>query len=276
MYIGVDIGGTKTLTAVFDDHGTIIEQNKFLTPLVYEDFLTEMAQAVDSLTTTEFDYGALAMPVLEFNRRLGIGVTFGNLPWKNVPIHDDIERLVGCPFLINNDAKLGGLSEALLVKQKYSKVLYITISTGIGYALIVDGFIDNNAGDGGGRTLALEYRGKMIPWEDFASGRAIVQQYGKKAMDIKDQETWKKIVLNITPGLKQLIAVFTPEVIIIGGSVGSYFDRYGKLLQEELHKNHLPLLPIPDIIGAKRAEEAVVYGCYYYIKQMNNNGSSTN
>ena len=214
------------------------------------------------------------MPVTVFDRKRGVGVNFGNLPWSNVPIQQDIEMMFDCLIAIENDAKLGGLSESLLLKGKYSKVLYVTVSTGIGIALIVDNVIDINIGDGGGRNIMLEHQGKVVPWESFASGHAIVERYGKRASDINDNETWRKITRDLSLGLIELIAIAEPDVIIIGGSVGTYFEKYGKLLDEALQKYHLPLVPIPPLIGAKRAEDAVVYGCYDIAKQVFGNATT--
>ena len=69
-------------------------------------------------------------------------------------------------------------------------------------------------------------------------------------------------------GFLQLIAVMEPDAIVIGGSVGSYFERYGKILKDDLKQFETPLLEIPPIIGAQRPEDAVVYGCYDYAKQV--------
>lgn len=268
MYLGVDIGGTKTLVAVLDDGGVITEQRKFLTPDNYDVFLQELRQAIHSFTEQEFRAGGIGMPVTVYDREHGRAVSFGNLSWRNVSVQHDVERLSHCPMATDNDAKLAGLSEAMLLKHKYDKVLYITVSTGIGIALIDQGKIDENIGDGGGRPLLLEHRGKLVPWESFASGRAIVERYGKKAKDITSETTWHAIARDLAQGLIALIALTEPEVIVIGGSVGTYFNRYGILLAEELKRYKLPLVPMPPVLGAQRPEQAVIYGCYDYAKQV--------
>jgi len=267
MYLGVDIGGTKTLVTALDKHGVIKEQIKFPTPQNYDDFGVEIKKALDSLETKDFVAGGLGMPGM-LERDTGETVSFGNLPWKHVFIGHDVERIAKCPIAIENDAKLAGLSEAMLLKDRYDKVLYITVSTGIGVALTDKGKIDTSLGDSGGATLMLEHHGKLMPWEHFASGHAIVERFGKKAMDIHDEKTWKIIVHDIAKGLIELIAITEPDAIVIGGSVGTYFDRYGKLLKEELKNYHLPLMKIPPLMGAQRPEEAVIYGCYDYAKQV--------
>lgn len=268
MYLGVDIGGTKTLVAVLDDHGVIKEQAKFPTPQVYEDFLQQLEQTLDGFKAKDFRAGGLGMPVTVFDRQSGKATNFGNLPWTDVFPQYDIERIVDCPIVAENDAKLAGLSEAMLLKDQYSKVLYVTVSTGIGIAVINDQKIDTNIGDGGGAAMLIEHRGKLMPWEHFASGHAIVERYGKKAMDITDENTWKAISRDLAKGLIELIALAEPEVIVIGGSVGSYFDRFSNQLAAALQSYHLPLITLPELRAAQRPEEAVVYGCYDYAKQV--------
>jgi predicted NBD/HSP70 family sugar kinase len=275
MYAGIDIGGSKTLVAALDEHGVIIESTKFPTPQDYDEFIRQLTKAVDEFTTKDYQAAGLAMPATVFDREHGVGVAFSNLAWKNVPIHTDITKLLNCPVVIDNDAKFGALSEAMLLKDSYQRVLYVTVSTGIGYALVVDGVIDENVGDSGGRAMRFEHNGVMTGWEDFASGHAIVERYGKKAMDITDETTWKQITHDLCPGLLELIAILQPEVIVVGGSVGTYFDRYGTFLNEALRQYALPLIPMPVVIGAQRPEEAVVYGCYDLAKATYGDGSTT-
>lgn len=268
MYVGIDVGGTKTLVAVLSNNAEIVEQTKFPTPKNYDAFLLELRHALAHFEHQEFKAGAIGMPVTVFDRKHGRGISFGNLPWENVPIQHDVERICKCPIAIENDAKLAALSEAMLLKKEFKTVLYVTISTGIGIGLVVNGKIDTSIGDGGGRALQLAHNGKIVPWESFASGHAIVERYGKRAADIHDQVTWQKICRDLAPGFTQLIAIMQPEVIVIGGSVGTYFERYGDLLMAEIKKYHIPLVPLPVLCQARRPEQAVVYGCYDYAKQM--------
>jgi len=262
MYAGVDIGGTKTLVAALDDNGVITESRKFPTPRDYKHFLLELRHSVAFLTTKKFQAAGVGMPATSLDRTHGRGLSFSNLPWRNVPMQRDVEKLLACPVVVENDAKLGALSEAMLLKGKFSRVLYVTVSTGIGLGLVVDGHIDSNIGDAGGRLIMLEHHGKLVPWEQFASGHAIVERYGKQAHDITDATTWRAIARDLSIGIQELIALTEPEVIVFGGSVGTYFDRYGDYLHDELAKYETPLVPLPALQAASRPEKAVVYGCY--------------
>lgn len=266
--MGVDVGGTKTLVATLDDHGVIKERQKFPTPKDYQEFLKELERTIQSFETKEFRAGGVGMPVTSgFDRQHGRGGSFSNLPWRNVNMQADVEKIGHCPIVVENDAKLAALSEAMLLKDRYKLVLYVTVSTGIGFGLVNNGVIDTSVGDGGGRTLALDHKGKMTPWEDFAGGRAIVERYGKRAEDITEASTWQSISRDLAKGLVQLIAIMQPEVIVFGGSVGNYFERFHKHLMTELEKYSIPLVTLPKLVEAQRPEAAVVYGCYDLAKQ---------
>jgi predicted NBD/HSP70 family sugar kinase len=266
MYAGVDIGATKTLVAVLTDEGIVTEKTKFETPKNYDAFLKQLQKSVAELTTKDFQAAGVAVPG-RLNRKLGTVIGLGNLPWENEPIHHDAEKILQCPVVIENDAKLAALSEAMLHKNA-DTVLYITVSTGIGTGVVYKQQLVPALVDGEGGHILVPYHGKLTRWESFASGKAIVAQFGKKAEEITDVKTWKTIARNLSIGLFEHIAIVQPDLIIVGGSVGTHFDKFGDLLVSELKKYELPIVPIPHIIQAQRPEEAVVFGCYDLAKQV--------
>lgn len=267
MYLGIDIGGTKTLVCALTNEGVIHKSVKFPTPKDYKTWKKQLATTLAEIGQTNYKAGCVAIPG-EIDRVRGRAVVFGNLPWKNIKIVRDVQKIVGCPMRVENDAKLGGLSEAMLLKHKYQRVLYVTISTGVGIGLTVDQHIDEKIGDGAGRTMLLEHEGKIVPWETFGSGKAIYEKYGKFASEINDQATWRKIVKTFTPGFIQLISILEPEVIVIGGGAGHYLAKFHDALVADLKRYETPMFVIPPILPAKRPDEAVAYGCYDYAKQM--------
>ncbi len=267
MYIGIDVGGTKTLVASLDDNGVITEKIRFETSKDYEIQLDLMRDAFNSLQVKEFKAGGAGVPGT-LDRKHGRGLWFGNLPWKNVPIMNDLENITSCPMVVENDAKMAALSEAMLLKHDYDRVLYLTVSTGIGMAFVSDRTICPDFGDAGGRTMLAEHEGKMVPWESFVSGRAIVERFGKIAQDLDDPKAWKIICKDLALGMIELIAIFQPEVVVIGGSVGTHFDKYSTELTKQLKTYETPLLVIPPIRKAGRPEEAVLFGCYDLAKQV--------
>ena len=268
MDLAIDIGGSKTLAAVFGANGQIIRQEKFVTPKTYKKFLAQLAPALQQLLQGVMPVKTVcAVPGL-VDRKKGVALSFGNLPWHHLPIKNDVAEIVGSPnIFIENDANLAGLSEAALVINKYKRVLYLTISTGIGDGFIINGIIDPTFADSEAGQMVLEHDGKLRKWEDFASGRALSEKYGKLASEINDERVWYKFVKGLAQGIDVLVATLTPEVIIIGGGVGAHFDKFGHFLVHELKKYENNMVKMPPVVPASRAEEAVIYGCYEYAKQ---------
>jgi len=266
MYLGIDIGGTKTIVASLDDNGVITEKYRFPTPQAYDAFLGILAEFVDKLTTKNFIAGGIGVPT-KIDRVHGVAIAGGRLKWRNIPIQDDVQKIAHCPIAIDNDANLAGLSEAMLLKQ-YQKVLYVTISTGIGTGFIVDQRIDPSMADSEGGEMLLEHGGKLQQWQDFASGQAIVRRFGKRASEITDKKTWQIIAHDIALGLIDLIALMQPEIIVLGGGVGAHYDKFKEYLQQSLTDYENPLVTIPPIQEAARPELAVVYGCYDLAKSV--------
>lgn len=265
MILAIDVGGTKTLVASIDSDGKTSEEIRFETPKTYSDFLNQLKSSIGSLKHQRHSACVIAMPGL-VDRRAGVVKYFGNLPWTNVPILDDLKTTINIPTYVENDANLAGLSEANLLPN-YRKVLYITVSTGIGGVLVVKGHIEPSSQDAEYGQMLLEHEGHLQRWEKFASGSAIYQKYGKRAADIDSDSDWYVIARNIAVGLIDVIAATTPDVVVLGGGVGSHFDKFGDKLINELEIYENNLVKVPPIVGAKDAEQAVIHGCFVLAKQ---------
>lgn len=260
MYVGVDIGGTKTLVAVLDDNGVIMEKVRFSTPRQYADFVASLQKAAQGLSSHDFRAGCVAAPG-KVDREQGIVTYFGTLPWEHVPLEADSIKIFNCPILLENDAKLAGLSESKLLPPD-KRVLYVTISTGIGTGFIYNQKIAPGLEDIEGGQLLLDYHGKHEAWEDFASGSAIVKRFGKRASEIEDEATWRRIAHDLAQGFIELIAITQPEIVVVGGSVGKYLDRFKTYLLQDIAQYDNPLLAKPEFMSAARPDDAVLYGCY--------------
>lgn len=267
MYAAIDVGGTKTLIAVFSESGELKEQIKFPTPKIYDEFIKELAINVAKLSTNNFKAACVAVPG-KLNRSEGVALAFGNLDWTDVPIGPDIEKIIKTPVIIENDAKLAALSEAILVKDEFNKTLYVTISTGIGVGFVVNGRLDPNLIDMEAGQMLLEHNGELKDWEDFGSGRAFSEKFGKRVSEVApdDNEAWYWFARNIAIGLVDLIATLTPDVIILGGGAGAHLDKFQDRLENQLKIYENPMFTIPPIRKAQRAEEAVIYGCFEHAK----------
>jgi len=268
MYLAIDIGGTKTLLAVFDSHGKVVFEHKTPTDKTYAKFIKDIGAALNNeLKDYSFSYACCAAPGL-IDHKTGLVKYFGNLDWHDVPLKRDLQKLLGtAPVLVENDAKLAGLSEAVLVHEKYKKVLYLTVSTGIGAGIIIDGKIDQSLADAEPGQMMLEHNGKIKKWEDFASGQALHKRTGQLASEITDPKIWQAYAKDLAMGIEQLLAIIQPDVVIIGGGAGAHFEKFSAPLHQQLKKLESAMVRIPPVIKAQRPEEAVIYGCYDLIKQ---------
>lgn len=265
MIITIDTGGTKTLVASFGDNGHMGESIKFPTPKAPHQYVAELTRVVrEKYSQKDVDAIVVALPGIIRN---GTAVWCQNLGWANFHAAHELKNILpGVPVLIENDANLAGLAETRLLRTVPNCSLYVTVSTGIGSGVCTNGYIDPGMRYSEAGRALVEYDGKIQSWETFASGHAIVDAYHKFAHDITSKRTWKKIADRISRGFLAVIPIIQPDVIIIGGSVGTYFERYGNYLTEILTEHLPPHIPCPKIVQARHPEEAVVYGCYYYGK----------
>ncbi len=268
MILAIDIGGTKTLVALADEKRKIQSSEKFKTPENYKTFLKELKLVVDKFAS-KYSITVVAAPG-RIDRKTGTGVSFGNLPWKNVPIKNDLENITKSSVLVENDANLAGLGEAHNLKPIPHKVLYLTVSTGIGDGIITDGIIDTDFADSEAGKMMFEHNGKLLEWEKFASGKAIVAKYGKMASELNDPKAWDEIASSLAVGIVDLCTVFNPNIVIIGGGVGTHFYKFEKQLSLHIKNIASPMVDMPKIITAQTPEQAVIYGCIELAKQQHN------
>ncbi len=263
MIVAVDTGGTKTLIAGFDKDGKITTELKFPTPKNKLEYIQTLTTHLVALFDgKKVDAIVVALPGII---RDGVAVWCQNLGWRNFDVAAELKGVLGgAPLFIENDANLAGLAETLLRKKQPVSSLYVTISTGIGSGVITNGTIDPGLRYSEAGHALIEYDGVVREWESFASGRAILKAYGKYARDIHSKRTWHQIANRISRGFLAVIPIIQPDVIIIGGSIGTFFGQYEADLKGILKENLPDHIPLPKIVQAKHPEEAVVYGCYYH------------
>ncbi len=187
-----------------------------------------------------------------------------NLPgWNEVPLRDAVERKFGVSTYLGNDANLAALGEWRFgVKKKVDNLIYITVSTGIGGGIIADGKLYTGAcgaaGEVGHMTIDVNGPrcncGNVGCWESLASGTALakeaVRQIAQGAhtsivelvngdvnkIDAKvvsvaarqGDELAKELISRLSyyfgVGLANLVNIFNPELILIGGGLAKMGD----------------------------------------------------
>ena len=299
MYLAIDIGGTKTLLALFSKTGRMVKKRKFLTDQNPKRFARDLKDNLHlffpkrlAIPTLNAVTVAVAATVdskfkIEDAHLTGKPLVYGNLEWKDFEFAENIAYCINnlfitkrvkrprltektlpfCPITIGNDATLATLAEA---EGMPGKVIYLTYSTGIGGGIWEDGKISDrsNKYEPGHRKYIFE--SKWREYEDIASANAIHDAYGQIATDVKGPENFKDIALRMSIGLGDIIKEEDPDAIIIGGALGirlRYYKKYlTRFLAVSLGRRERDL---PNIIAAKTPLESVVYGCYKNGKSKN-------
>ncbi|MCK5451514.1 MAG: ROK family protein [Candidatus Omnitrophica bacterium] len=207
--IGVDIGGTKIAAGIVSDRGKVIS-SMVLPTRAKEGFKVSLGQVFGSIS------GLLAESGLSMKEIDAIGICapgpldpikgiVHNPPnlmgWKNVPLVELIEKKFKKSVKLENDANAAGMAEVIWGAAKgYKHVFYVTVSTGIGTAVIIDGKIyhgkNGMAGECGHATINYDDKkakcncGNIGCIETLASGPVRLKQFSdllKKKPGLKKQ-----------------------------------------------------------------------------------------
>jgi glucokinase len=275
LLLGIDLGGTKILTSVINSQGEMLSRDHSITPAakgpegVIQAIQASAERTLEgaSLTMDRISAVGIGAPGLA-DTETGILYTSPNLPgWKDVPLRDILqEKFKKRAFLIN-DANAAALGEHYFGAAKgISHFIYVTISTGIGGGIIVDGKVLNGArglaGEIGHMTIADEgpacHCGNRGCWEALASGTALAKaarklietgadttmlsladgkidrvtaQTAQSAAEKGDSvanQLIRKVAYYFGVGVANLINIFNPEMIVIGGGLSNMGARLFK------------------------------------------------
>ena len=253
--IGIDLGGSKVL-AVRMREGEIVEDARFPVAAGPGDLTEAAIEAVRAVWSD--DVAALGVGVAGMvTWPTGVFVWGTHLAGSDVPLRANLQAALGVPVMVDNDANAAAWAELHLgAGRGYSNLLLVTLGTGIGGAIVIDGRIHRGgsfAGEIGHMTheqggLQCDC-GKLGCWETVASGPALARlakasiaqnpdgtlahRYPDAIVAGEDitgaadagDETARGLVAQVGAALGQglcnLIAVLDPEVVIVGGGLGS-------------------------------------------------------
>ena len=156
--IGVDLGGTKILTALANREGRVLAEQKIPTEAAkgQQHVIAQIVQSVEhvrkkaGVQTEQVPVLALGSPG-PLDTRTGVIRFAPNLAWHDLPIRQALERQLSIPVLLDNDANLAALGEHVYgAGRGEDNMVYITVSTGIGGGLIFGGRLYHGFTDGAG------------------------------------------------------------------------------------------------------------------------------
>jgi predicted NBD/HSP70 family sugar kinase len=184
-----------------------------------------------------------------------------------------------CPFFVDVDTNTAAFGEYFLSGLTVHKFVYLTISTGMGGGLIVDGKLDRGLNDAHPEMghQSVHYRcafperiacecGVPDCLEALISGNGIRRIYQKPAEALEPAE-WDEVAYNLGQGLRNIASLYAPDIIRIGGGVaiggGEAFIRAA----EEVMRNHLRLVPPPQVSLSTLGYDTALLGAITIAKQ---------
>jgi predicted NBD/HSP70 family sugar kinase len=231
------------------------------------------------ITDTPQDYDALLKLITSFtNEPLetvcgGLAGTFNSdhsqlisaphiLDLVNKPLKQDLEDRLKTTVYLQNDASLEGLAEAVKGAGQGNKIVgYICIGTGVGGVRVVDGHIDKTS-------VGFE-PGHMIidgehTLEELVSGSALEKAYNTISEHINDPKVWDHIEQKLSIGLNNIVVEWSPDIIVIGGSVSEKIDLGN--VKRYLDQLLLDGLPTPPLVASQLGQKSGLIGALIYLK----------
>jgi glucokinase len=279
LVIGVDIGGTKIAAGVVDASGSILRQTR--APMAANSGasagLAAVLGAIRALLEKMDAGSARAAGICSpgpLDPERGVVINPPNLPcWRDYPLAAELERALGLPVKLDNDANAAALAEACWgAGRGYRNVFYATLGTGIGTGIVFDGRIYHGrtgaAAEGG--HVSIDYRGPRCGCgkpgciEALAAGPAIARRAREKlaagkrsAMlelaagdpaaltsemvgqafargDALAREVLVETVDLLACWLGNMVDLLEPDVMVIGGGVAAMLSPLLERVRERL------------------------------------------
>ena len=266
--IGIDIGGTNTKMGLVDMTGVVHKQLSFPTDshLSFSDFVDRVDNKIRELLNDFSDYQIQGVGVGAPNANPMTGMIQNppNLKWGTVPLKAALEAKLSRPVWIDNDANVAAMAEGIWgVAQGRKNFLVVTLGTGVGTGIIVDGklLIGGNgiAGEGGhlviipnGRPCGCGGKGHL---EAYASATGIektaIEVIGEKlsskevGLRFKSGDSKAHKVIDMTAqylgqGLATMVSILAPEMVVLAGGVSAIGNPFDQMVEKYMNEYVFP------------------------------------
>ena len=285
--LGVDVGGTKILAGVVDREGKVSRSQARPTPVSsQEELLAGLDETVESLI--DDDVEAIGFGLCStIDQRAGRAVSSVHIPLHDVHFRDRMKQRFGLPVAIDNDGNAAAIAEWKLgAGRGASHIVALTLGTGIGGGLILDGRPYRGSMGSGAELghIVLDYGGAPCGggctghghFEGFAAGSAADQaaearfgagSNGKTLVDaaVAGDEGAKadlaRLGRHLGAGIASLVNIFNPELVILGGGFADAGDLILDSARETLAVEGLrPGRDLVRIVPARFGPEAGMIG----------------
>jgi glucokinase len=281
ILVGIDLGGTNAQGASAAPDGTILRKGKIPTrsALGADTVIDDLADLILELTGGQpLEAVGLGVPgLLDLDQ--GLCVFSGNLKWRNVQIVSQLSGKVGAPVFIDNDVRVAALGEFSRGEAQNCKdFIYITVGTGIGSGIFIDGRLLRgprwSAGEVGHMVLSPQGPdctcGSRGCLEALASATAIARN-GRAAATANPQSLLNRLVPDSVDidaalifkaadlgdqaavqvvseamdwlglGVANLVNIFNPELVVIGGGVSLAGEKLLSPVRNQVARLAMPV-----------------------------------
>ena len=267
-YIGVDLGGTNIAVGLVDDNGKILDSmsTPTLSPRSYKEIVADMARLIKEiinnagLSVNDIESIGIGSPGSVDDDR-GMIIYANNLDFDHAPIAEEMRKHIDLPVHIENDANAAAFGEYVVNGKGAKNVIFVTLGTGIGGGIIINGKLYKGANGAAGELGHCVLVEGGLPctcgmngcWEQYASVTALISQTkaaieknpdslmvkiseergvvnGRTAFeaakkgDKAAEEVVSKYAQYIAAGTVSMINIFQPEKLIIGGGISREGD----------------------------------------------------
>jgi len=312
LYIGLDLGGTFLKYALGDAKGTILFKSK--TPSRADedkaDIFKVIFKAIEELLKVAKEHNGQVKAigfgtpgVVDFVHGRLMGGTPNIRDWGDAEIKKVIEGQFSIPTWADNDANVMALAEARAgAASGYRFVICLTIGTGIGGGILLDGQVYRGSRYAGGELghVVVEFNGVQCNCggygclEQYASAPAMVRRYERKLIEnskeIPQQITTELIFSNakhgeqsaietvaetceyLGAGMATMANALNPEIFVIGGGVADAGDEFINKVEKALHKRVMDTAaPGLKVVRAALGNDAGMVGAILLAAGMNSN-----
>ncbi|MCY7160177.1 ROK family protein [Streptococcus mitis] len=277
--IGIDIGGTTIKADLYDEFGTSLNHFKEIETIIDYDLgtnqiLNQVCDLIGEYTLNHSIDGVGISTAGVVNANTGEIIYAGyTIPgYIGVNFTSEIEKRFGLSTFVENDVNCAALGELWKGQAKDKKnVVMVTIGTGIGGSIIVNGQIVNGFNYTAGEVGYIPVGDS--DWQSKASTTSLIHLYQKKSLktnqtgrtfftDLKSgdkvaKETFEIFVENLTKGLLTISYLLNPEILILGGGILAKKDILLPEIQSSLAKNVMDNRFLPkNVVAATLGNEA--------------------
>lgn len=286
--LGIDLGGTNLAALLLDtrhlqeeNHGVLVKKQRSTR---WQDGALEVADDIAELCRSCLQVAGLAMEELPYvgigspgviDSEKGLILFTSNLQFSHVPMVQLLEERLDLPVFLANDANAAALGEALLgAARGCQHAAVITLGTGVGGGVIVDGKILSGFNGGGGELghHVIEAHGRLCScgrrgcWEVYSSAHGLLKTTEEVLQEFPASQLWAKTdghgrigdcrevfaaydledpaahrilqryVEMLGVGITNVVNLFQPEILAIGGGLGARCDLYIPTIEKMLRQ----------------------------------------